>query len=153
MKRWILGCLSALAAAAVIVVVALAIILRDKPALDAKLSVPAQVTLGSTASMVVSATNPHKQEVELNSIDIDEAFLAGFQVVSVVPEAKETSQIPIVNQRTWVFERKVPPGESLTVTFTLRAVAEGRFTGDVDVCNPSQDYKTHVADVVVSKKQ
>ena len=40
----------------------------------------------------------------------------------------------------------VQPGETRSVTFQLRPVAEGRYSGDVDVCNPNQDFQTLLVD-------
>lgn len=97
-------------------------------------------------------TNSYDKPVTLDSVDVDDAFLAGFQVVTVVPEPSDTSHLSLGHQRTWAFGKVVPPKETLSVTFTLRAIAEGHFSGDVDVCNPSQDFKTVLADVVVTDK-
>ena len=55
-------------------------------------------------------------------------------------------------ERSWDFESVIQPGDSLSVTFQLKPVTEGRFSGDVDVCNPNQDFRTLFADVVVKKR-
>ncbi|MHC5055050.1 MAG: hypothetical protein ACYTKD_10080 [Planctomycetota bacterium] len=150
--RTVLGCLGAALLAAVVGVVLIWFcLIRELPKLDAKLSLAPEATLGSTATMVVVAKNPHEEPVTLDSIDIDESFLAGFQVISIDPEPTDTSNVPLLDQRSWSFGEEIAPGESHSVTFNLRPVSEGRFTGDVDVCNPSQDYKTLLADVVVKK--
>ncbi|MHC4248606.1 MAG: hypothetical protein ACYS9X_05700 [Planctomycetota bacterium] len=150
--RAVLGCLGAALLAAVVGVVLIWFCLfRELPKLDAKLSLPSEATLESTMTMVVTANNPHQEPVTLDSIDIDDSFLAGFQVVSIDPEPTDTASVPIVDQRSWTFGKAIPPGESHSVTFHLRPVSEGHFSGDVDVCNPNQDFKTLLADVVVKK--
>jgi hypothetical protein len=150
-------CLGCLGAAVVLTLTAAFglwfLFFRDRPNLDATLTVDPAVELDAITAMVVTATNGHSRPVTLDSIDVDDAFLAGFQVVSVDPRPRETSHIPLIKQRSWEFGRAVPPGGVFTVTFTLRAVAEGRFSGDVDVCNPNQDFTSLLADVMVRKRQ
>jgi hypothetical protein len=67
----------------------------------------------------------------------------------VKPEPDDTSDIPFLDQRSWAFGRSIAAGERLEVTFSLRPIEPGHFTGDVDVCNPNQDFSTVYADVVV----
>ena len=152
MKKVVIGCLGAAVLFVVVVVVvgvvAWSFLFRELPVLDATISVPAQAALDSTVTLVVATTNAHKQAVMLDSIDIDDSFLTGFQVVSIDPQPTETAHMPLLNQRSWSFAK---PGGSFSVTFTLRAVVEGHFSGDVDICNPNQDFNTLLADVVVRK--
>jgi hypothetical protein len=152
MKKVLIGCLGAGVLFLVVVVGTVGYwLLHEAPMLDAKLSVPSEVALDSTATLVVTVTNPHEEDVTLDSIDIADSFLAGFQVVSVEPEPNDTMSVPFMEQRSWDFGEPVGPGKSLTVKFTLKPVSEGRFSGEVDVCNPSQDSKSLLADVVVKK--
>lgn len=150
MKKVLIGCLVVLLIALVLVVFLFWLVfIRELPKLEAALSLPGEVTLGSTVDMVVTASNEQKLPVILDSIDIDESLFRGFQVVRIEPEPKDTFRVPILNQRGWSFGKEIQPGESISVTFQLKAVTEGRFSGDVDVCNPSQDFKTLLADVIV----
>lgn len=152
MKRVIIGCLGATALLVAVAALGLWFLLfRDLPVLDATLSLPSEVAMESTMSMVITATNPHKEPVTLDSVDIDDSFLAGFQVVAIVPEPIETTHVPLINQRSWSFEKQVEPGDSISVSFELKPVMEGHFSGDVDVCNPNQDFSTLFADVVATK--
>ena len=107
---------------------------------------------GETIEMVVKTSNPHPRPVILDSIDIDSAFLRGFQVLAVVPKPSGTDEISILDQRSWSFGQSVPPGEESTVRFTLRSIEPGHFVGNVDVCNPNQDYKSLYADVIVREE-
>jgi len=153
MKKAFLGCLGA---ALVILVVGGAMIwswlFRELPVLDATLSLPNEVEVESTVSMVVTATNSHSRSITLDSIDVDDSSLAGFQVISIDPKPKDTMHVPIVNQRSWEFGAEIQPRESLSVTFHLKSVSQGHFSGDVDVCNPNQDFTTLLADVVVKEE-
>jgi len=117
--------------------------------LDATLSMPETAQLGVPITMTVTTTNPHEKAVMLDSIDIGDSFLEGFRVSSVQPAHNST--VHIFGMRSWDFSTAVQPGQSLEVVFELTPVMAGHFAGDVDVCNPSQDYHTLVADVVVHK--
>ena len=116
---------------------------------DAALSIPPEVQLDAPVTLVITATNTHEKAVTLDSIDIEDSFLAGFQVVDIDPPPEETMHLPFVNQRSWTFSRMLAAGEACSVSFTLKPVVAGHFSGDVDVCNPNQDFTTLFADVVV----
>ncbi len=154
LKKIAIGCAVAAGAFIVILVVAIWFLLfRTLPTLDASLSLPSEVEAGETVTMVVSASNPHNEAVVLDSIDVSNSFLNGFQVEFIEPEPTDTMEIPIVDQRSWTFDVEVQPGGSTSVIFELRSVMEGHFVGDVDVCNPNQDYQTLIADVVARKQR
>lgn len=123
---------------------------RELPVLDASLSLPPQATLDSTVIMVVTTTNTHTKPLILNSIDVGDSFLDGFQVVKIEPSPSATEHLYYF--RRWDFGQTVDPGATLQVRFELKAVLEGHFSGDIDVCNPNLDYKTLLADVVVRKE-
>ena len=91
--------------------------------------------------------NLHEELVHLDSIDVDLAFLEGFEVVSVDPTPSDTMEIFV--QRSWSFTNSVAPGEELVVTYRLKAVRPGHYVGDVDVCNPAQDFTTVVPNIDV----
>jgi hypothetical protein len=153
MKKLIIGLLAG--AATTVTIVGLVIyfwFFRKTPALDASLSVLQDVGLDATVALTVTATNSHNQPVILDSIDIDDSFLAGFQVITVEPKPSSTTHLSLGHQRSWDFGNSVSPHGTQAVIFTLRAISEGHFSGDVDVCNPNQDYKTVLADVVVKNK-
>ena len=120
---------------------------RELPVLDASLSMPSQAELDSTVIMVVTATNTHTKPLILASIDVGDSFLEGFQVVKIEPSPLATKQI--FDFRRWDFGQTVDPGGTLQVRFELKAVLEGHYSGDIDVCNPNLDFKTLLADVVV----
>ncbi len=150
MKKFALGCLVSLGLVLVLVVGAFVwVVLREGPVLDGSLSVPADAALGSTFTIVVTAHNPHDRPVTLDSIDISDSFLAGFQVLEIRPAASSTMHVGLVRRRSWEFRSEVLRGDTLRIEFRLRAVARGRFTGEVAICNPTQDEKTLLADVVV----
>lgn len=124
-------------------------IFRMSPRLDAALSAPQEVRLNSTVTMIVTATNTHEKPVTLDSIDISDAFLEGFQILDIQPRPAETSHIPLCKMQSWEFGRTLDPAQSMTVTFRLKPAARGHFTGDIDITNPAHNSKTLYADIVV----
>lgn len=149
MKKVLVGCLGVALLLVVLVVAGLWWLFRASPELEATLTLPFEAQVETPVALVITARNPHAKPVTLDSIDIDDAFLAGFQIISIEPEPGDTTELPFLEQRSWAFKKVVPPGESMTVTYTLRPVTEGRFTGSVDVCNPAQDFKSLFADIIV----
>lgn len=122
---------------------------RVQPMADASLAIPPSAEIDQTIEMVVTTHNPHAESVIVDSIDISDSFLEGFQVTTVDPAENETMDVPFVDQRAWMFSHTLAPGETKTFTFTLNPVLVGHYSGDVDVCNPNQDFNTLLADVVV----
>lgn len=152
MKKAWLGCLGALAVVALIGVWLIwFLLIREGPVVSATLDLPQQVKRGDIIRMRVLTFNPNNRPITLDSIDIDDSFMAGFQVVRVEPTPKDTMRLRVLRQRSWEFGAVVPPGTGLDVTFELRAVDEGRWIGQVDVCNPTQDFNSLLADVMVSR--
>jgi hypothetical protein len=153
MKKIIIGCLGAIVLVAVVLVVVVCFwVFHKSPLLDATMTVPLEAELESPVKMVITVTNTNNTPVTLDSIDVSDSFLSGFQVVTIDPKATDTTHVPILKQRSWDFGKPISPGRSLSVTFELKPVKEGRFSGDVDVCNPNLDSTTVLADVVVKKQ-
>jgi len=122
---------------------------RVQPLADATLSIPSSAEIDHPIEMVVTTSNPHAEPVIVDSIDISDSFLEGFQVRTVEPAENETMDVPFVDQRAWIFSHTLAPGASKAFTFTLNPVLVGHYSGDVDVCNPNQDFNTLLADVVI----
>jgi hypothetical protein len=122
---------------------------RETPLLETSLALPEHVAAGQPFDLVVHAHNPHAEPVTLDSVDVDLELLGAFQVLEVVPPPAGTLKIPLLDQRSWTYGRAVPPGETWSVTFRLRPLQPGHFSGTIDVCNPSQQFTSHYADIVV----
>lgn len=149
MRKVLLGCLVLFVVGSLVAGAACWYVLRKRPQLGATLELPPTARAGQTISLVARLDNPHDRPVTLDSIDIAESFLEGFQVLRVEPKPTDTTRVPIVNQRSWSFGQAVPAGGTMAVTFTLRCLRAGHFTGTVDACNPSQDCTSLYGDVDV----
>ena len=150
MKKLAIGCASVFAIVSITISVLVFWLVRELPVLDASLSAPSMAELDSTVTVIVTASNSHTKAIVLDSMDIGDSFLSGFQVVSVQP--KPTDTMRIWGMRSWDFGKSVAPGESVKIQFRLKAIQEGHFSGDIDVCNPNQDSTTLIADIVVRKE-
>ena len=151
MKNLAIGCGVVAILGVLVIGMAGAWLLRELPVLNASITSEPIVQLDEEFTLTVNAANAEEAPIVLDSIDIDDTFLDGFQVVDVQPAPSDTSHF--MGMRSWYFERSVAPGDTLQVQFTLRAVQEGHFSGDVGVCNPNQDVSTVVADVMVRKSR
>lgn len=149
MKALLIGCLSLVLMAIVAIGLGVAWLFIERPTLDGSLDMPLQVTVGETFHATITASNGHDKTVTLDSIDISDTLLAGVQISSIEPDPESTTRVPVLDQRSWAFNTPVEPGATMTVRYTLRAVREGHFTGDIDLCNPSQDFFTLYGDLVI----
>ena len=113
---------------------------------------PLDVKAGETFDLTVEVTNEReKKHVSLASIDISEAYLSGFVLVSTEPTPKSSMHVPFDDSMSFTFEVAIPPGESRTFTFKLRAESAGIYRGDVDVCE-GQRFITTLAQTVVKEE-
>jgi hypothetical protein len=126
-------------------------VLMVKPTFEVSVAVPTDIVAMEPFALGVDVKNPHGSAITLDSVDVDDKLLAGFQVVSVEPKPKDTMHVPVLNQRSWSFgtSLSVPAGATQRVTFNLRALNAGRFSGNVGACNPGQDCASTFADLVV----
>ncbi|NLX60454.1 MAG: hypothetical protein GXY74_15365 [Phycisphaerae bacterium] len=123
-----------------------------QPLLEAAIDVPQSVRVGEDIRVIVRMTNSHAEPVTLDSVDVDNGLLRGFQVIRVEPRPEATFSLPPeLDQRSWAFHTPVAAGGQMTVTFHLRPLAAGHYSGNIDVCNPNQDYVGMFADIVVGQ--
>lgn len=127
--------------------------LSVKPTFDVSLVLPAEVVATEAFPLGVDVKNPHGSAITLDSVDIDDALLKGLQVISVDPKPKDTMHVPVLNQRSWTFGLSVPAGSVQRVTFNVRPLNVGRFSGNVGACNPGQDCASTFADLVVKARR
>ena len=100
----------------------------------AEVSAPASVRTGETVEVRVKVYNTAAEQQTLHSLDIDDAIMAGFDVVSSSPPYRDFMHVPIDNTESYEYMRAIPAGGSVDVTLTLSAVKTGYFSGEIDVC-------------------
>jgi len=93
------------------------------------------VRVGETFELTVTVTNERpRKALALSDIDISEDYLAGFTVSTVDPTPKSSMHVPIDESLSFTFDVRIPPGQSRSFVFELRAEQPGLYRGDVDVC-------------------
>ena len=123
---------------AVAILVALVTLLSG-PELSVRISTPNSILVGETFTIVLHLSNPHSEPVTLDSVDIDNAAFATFEVISVTPEPSELSPITIIGRHSWTFQRVLEPATTETVEFEFRANLVGSYQIPLGVCNSYQD--------------
>lgn len=112
------------------------------PELTASAEAPAQVEVGTEFDVKVSLTNPHKEAVELDSIDIDLAALSELSISSLDPKPTDEFDLPIFEQRSFIFDQAVEPGGTIVVTIGMTAETVKAHQLPLDICNDHQDCST-----------
>jgi len=122
---------------------------RSPEGLSAAAELPRRARVGEQVSLVVRITNSLDRPRTLTSTDLDEALVKGLEVVSVEPVPIEKSDAAVLG--TWVFshQRPIGPGETVTVTFALRAAMAGTFSGNVTVYVDGDHFHWLVCGVLV----
>src|SRR4029077_19497960 len=146
-KALFLGCaalgLLGLAGATAIVLFVMHIA-KDVEGLQINVKGPEEVVVGQTFDLEIVVRNERpKKAIQLSDIDLADEYLAGFTVSSVVPTYKSSTHVPIDDKRSFTFDLAVPPGQSRSFVFKMRAQKAGIFRGDVDVCEGTQ-FKTEM---------
>ena len=120
------------------------------PELSVRISTPNSTLVGETFTIVLYLSNPHSEPVTLDSVDIDNAALATFEVISVTPEPSEPSPFAIFGQQSWTFQRVLEPATAETVEFEFRANLVGSYQVPLNVCNSYQDCSRILVPILVA---
>ncbi|TLD72005.1 hypothetical protein FEM03_04580 [Phragmitibacter flavus] len=149
-KKGLVGCAAVSAVFVILGIVGIwYFLLREEPTLMVTMNAPNEVEMNGVVDLVITATNPHPEPVVLDSVDINNDFLKGFQVVNVQPTPSDSMSVFVL--KSWSFGSELQPNESIDIKFTLKAIKVGRFEGEIDVCNPNQDFITLFADIIVNE--
>lgn len=123
---------------------------QDVQGTSVSITSPLDVKVGETFTMIVNVTNERDTNaLRVSDVDISDAYLAGFVILSTDPVPDTTMHIPIDNSLSHTFDTSIAAGDTRTFAFTLRAEQAGIFRGDVDVCEGSR-FITRTAQTVVS---
>ncbi len=93
---------------------------------------PSQAPARQPFQITVDVTNTATTTQNLNSIDIYDGWHDGFVISQTTPAT--TSKIRIMDFTSYFFEKDIPPGQTLTVTFDVTPTTVGSYTGDWDIC-------------------
>ena len=154
-KAIALGCGAVAFVALIIVVLVVAFVMhaaKDVEGVAVSAASTADISVGQTFELEVTVTNERPKKIlMLDDIDVAQAYLDGFTVVSVDPKPKSSQHVPIENSRSYHFGIRIPPQTAQTFKFKLHAEKAGTFRGDVDACEGTRTI-TCVAETVVKEK-
>ncbi|MDP4721781.1 MAG: hypothetical protein NWR03_07910 [Akkermansiaceae bacterium] len=108
---------------------------------------PDTVVVGEEFDLVLEITNRDTSSKTLNSIDIHDDFLGGFEVVSMSPHPG--SREDLWDYRIFNFNESIKASDTMKVTLKLRAESVGYWAGDVDFTNPLENFVTRVPEIEV----
>jgi hypothetical protein len=155
-KAILLGCGAAalLGLCAVIgVVLFITYVAKDVEGMVVSVKGPESVAVGETFDLEIVVRNDRpRQSIELSDVDLADEYLEGFTIASVHPVNKSSSHVPIDNKRSFTFDVTIPPGQSRTFAFKMRAQKAGIYRGDVDVCEGAR-FTTGMLQTAVTAKE
>lgn len=118
---------------------------RTPPDLQVEVTAPEKVQIGESLKMKIEVTNPTGERVALNSIDIYDELLDGFEITAIDP--KPHSRRSTGGFASFYFS----PGKSdrFIVTMDLRAKKAGSWGGDIDCCTVWENFVTYYTEITV----
>lgn len=117
------------------------------PKFYVEMEYPDTVVVGEEFDLVLEITNRDAGSRTLNSIDVHEDFLGGFEVVSISPSPGSNEDM--WGYRIFNFDESIKASDSLIVTMKLRAKSVGFWSGDFDFTNPLENYVTRLPEIEV----
>jgi hypothetical protein len=90
---------------------------------------PSSVALGQTLTLTASVRSTSAKDVTLTEIQLPKSLLEGFDVLGSDPPAGPP--VDYAGQVGYPLAILIPPGQTRTVTFQLKAVLPGEFTGSL----------------------
>lgn len=113
---------------------------RDPPQFEVTLDHPETVTVGDELSIKVRVLNDSSKPLEVGNIDIYQELFEGFEILGYDPKPK--AQDSFWDYKSYDFNRTLKAAETFEFTVRLRAEEEGYWSGDIDVCTPTQNLVT-----------
>lgn len=117
------------------------------PEFYVEMEYPDTVVVGEEFDLVFGIMNRESGSRTLNSIDVHDDFLGGFEVVSMTPAPG--SREDLWGYRIFNFDESIKSSDTLIVTMKLRAENVGIWSGDVDFTNRLENYVTRVPEIEV----
>ena len=83
--------------------------MQSPPGFEVTLVHPEEVTVGETFTIEVAISNPTAERLSLDSVDLYDELLDGFEIVSIDP--KPNSKDHLFGYRSYYFEKKLQPSD------------------------------------------
>jgi hypothetical protein len=116
--------------------------------------IPAGVEVDANVEFKIRITNVTPDPVQLVDIDLPTDYLHGFLIETTDPVYIDTYEYTEFGGeqtfQTYSFNQSIDPGETLTVTFSGKAIVAGDYSGTVAVCiNSSVNCKNDVVRTII----
>ena len=121
----------------------------DSASFSVEVEAPHKVKMEEIFNLTVSVTNPSEETITLDSIDIYDSLLDGFEIISIEPEPDDV--LHLFGFYSIYLYYKLAPGENVVVTCTLKAREPGLWIGDIDSCTPGQQFVTVSKGILVEQ--
>lgn len=95
---------------------------------------PALVRKGEPFKATFTVHNSADEVQVLESLDIDDAWLAGVTITASDPAYTDAMHVPLDNTWSYSYGQAIPPGGSIEVTLQAVGTKPGTWRGEVDVC-------------------
>ncbi|MFH1850102.1 MAG: hypothetical protein ABH879_08040 [archaeon] len=93
---------------------------------------PTDVAKGDIFTFIITVHNEDSKSHEVRSVDIEETVLEGVLITEVIPKVVE--EYDVFGERIFEIRSDVAANSDLDVIFTAKAIKNGDFSGDLDVC-------------------
>ena len=93
-----------------------------------------QVKVNESFDLIVSITNEADEAQKLTSIDIGNDYLDGILLESSTPSYSESWDFDVMGFMSYDYNMEIPAGETLQIIYTMKGIAEGDYSGSLDVC-------------------
>lgn len=125
-------------------------------------SVPTDVSVIVNAPRAVPVNEPYAIKVRiqnltaetqiLDSIDVQESYLEGVQLLSTEPMFGDSTTIPLVGFQSYTYGDFIGGSETFIVELVFEGIMEGTFSGDIDICvNSATECATRQLTVVIGE--
>ena len=99
-----------------------------------RVDTPESVLPNEPFEVHLTIQNIASEEILLHSIDVSNSYFDAIAVNKISPEPTREQSIPIVNFRSYRFEKPIMSGGTQSVVFELIGAEEGLYEGEIDIC-------------------
>ena len=124
------------AGAVILVMAAVTFFTLGGPQLNVSFDIPESVAIGKPFLVTIEVSNPHAEDLVLDSIDIPDRVFERFEFVSTLPKASSDSPLGAFGTQTWYFRFPLQPGESKAIELELLPQEIGTHLVELAVCGP-----------------
>jgi hypothetical protein len=119
-------------------------IVGEPEQINLSVDVPVSVGKGESFAIEITVEDLSGESRLVHSIDIDDSYLEGLEVVRTEPPFTELLRVESLGFRSYYFEKVIEPNSAGTILIALQGLEAGDYTGEIDVCIDSSGSCTTV---------